>query len=80
MQKVDIVFLWFISLWDMAKVCAHLIKIVCTVLATAKFSSFFLFPEERRRIFQRTKTHILENEGKKKRKRKRNENVKNKGA
>ena len=49
-----------------------------TVLATAKLTSFsFLLKNEdayfreRKRIFQRTKTHISENEDAKKRKRKR---------
>ena len=56
---------------------------VNTVLATAKLTSFsFLvknedaYFRERKRIFQRTKTHISENENAKKRKRKKNENAK----
>ena len=35
---------------------------IYTVFATAKLTSFSFFAEERRRIFQRTKTHISENE------------------
>ena len=54
-----------------------------TVLATAKLTSFsFLLKNEdayfreRKRIFQRTKTHISENEDAKKTKTQKNENTK----
>ena len=55
-----------------------------TVLATAKLTSFSFvlknedaYFRERKRIFQRTKTHISENEDAKKTKTQKNENAKN---